>query len=117
MKHTPEPWGQYLNHITDSDGWTMGDLHFGQRFEGISVKFDAEANAARIVACVNACAGMDDPAAEIERLRAEREEIMFCLKELMSIVDIHGSATDNDFAWAEMGYARKIISKVKGTNP
>ena len=28
-----------------------------------------DANAARIVACVNACAGMEDPAAEIARLR------------------------------------------------
>jgi hypothetical protein len=27
------------------------------------------ANAARIVSCVNACAGMSDPAQEIERLR------------------------------------------------
>jgi hypothetical protein len=29
----------------------------------------SEANAARIVACVNACVGMKDPAAEIERLK------------------------------------------------
>ena len=30
-----------------------------------------KANALRIVACVNACAGMEDPAEEIDKLRAK----------------------------------------------
>ena len=37
-----------------------------------------KSNGERIVACVNACAGMDDPAAEIKRLR----EIEWQYKEL-----------------------------------
>jgi hypothetical protein len=36
-------------------------------------KEEAEANTARIVACENACAGMEDPAAEIARLRERIE--------------------------------------------
>ena len=69
-KHTPEPWRVLdggcdggiaivqISHIT-RDVWEIPrcaeDLH-------------------RIVACVNACEGMDDPAAEIERLRARVAE-------------------------------------------
>jgi hypothetical protein len=41
---------------------------------------EREANAARIAACVNACAGMDDPAAEIAHLRAELQHTK-CLLE------------------------------------
>lgn len=33
-------------------------------------------NAARIVACVNACEGMDDPAVYIETVRRDRQEFM-----------------------------------------
>jgi hypothetical protein len=126
MKHTPEPWGK-----EDFQIFPFTDIT--QR--GLQIE-----DFARSVACVNACAGMDDPETvirwmksipvgkdygpdlssllkEMEKLKAERDEIMLCLKQLMSIVDIHSSATDNDFAWAEMGYARKIISKMKGINP
>lgn len=37
-----------------------------------------EANAARIVACVNACAGMTDPAAEIAALREALANMLAC---------------------------------------
>ena len=58
-----------------------------------------EANAERIIACVNACAGMADPAAEISRLRAalgEREKAMEKAKTLVDDVammecDIYGT--------------------------
>ena len=36
---------------------------------------DREEDARRIVACVNACEGMDDPAAEIAHLRFEVERL------------------------------------------
>jgi hypothetical protein len=39
-------------------------------FFGITPREECEANAARIVACVNALAGIPDPAAEMARLRA-----------------------------------------------
>ena len=44
------------------------------------------ANARRIVACVNACAGIADPAAEIARLRADNDEIdEVCTKRQLEI--------------------------------
>ena len=62
MKHTSEPWEFKEDWISKGD-------------EAVALVYginnsQEHANAARIVACVNACAGMDDPAAEIERLRA-----------------------------------------------
>ena len=92
-KHTPEPWYAYQREhpvgysfgicnsrpcgtLVDEDGslhtdfpdWNPGTS------ELVARTYDSEnahANANRIVACVNACAGMDDPAAEISRLRDE----------------------------------------------
>jgi hypothetical protein len=55
-EHTPEPWAtngtrieSENNHGWVNDGWIIAGL------EGP----DAEANARRIVACVNACAGIE----------------------------------------------------------
>lgn len=76
LKHTSEPWmvvpDESTVYVTYIDGheteildcWTAGRIDAGM----------AKANAARIVACVNACAGMADPAAEIARLTAENEK-------------------------------------------
>ena len=58
-KHTPEPW-----------------IAVGERVAGNGILIalcghgNAD-NAARIVACVNACAGMEDPAKEIAEMREE----------------------------------------------
>ena len=84
-KHTPEPW-----IVCEHDAGCRDATNFGLSIEqdrercgeepSIIAEVDIDgdgidletgrANAARIVACVNACAGMDDPAAEISRLRA-----------------------------------------------
>ncbi len=66
-KHTPEPWEAFDAEITTPDkrvfvAVTDESIHMTQN--------EQRANAARIVACVNACAGMEDPAGEIERLQA-----------------------------------------------
>lgn len=53
QKHTPEPW----------------DLDW---FRNHQQTYDlCESDVVRIVACVNACAGMDDPVAAIEKLREQ----------------------------------------------
>lgn len=60
------------------------------------------ANANRIVACVNACAGMADPASEIAALKAQRDELLAALgvlKELAKCVrneDEYGGSTMDD---------------------
>jgi hypothetical protein len=50
--------------------------------DGIGQHDCDEANAARIVACVNACDGMQDPAKEIKRLKFERDALINKLKRL-----------------------------------
>jgi hypothetical protein len=73
--HTPEPWGFDKN---DEDNlFVFSKAKICNLYNTIGTEYDeAEANAARIVACVNACAGMEDPAAEIERLKAQRAELV-----------------------------------------
>jgi hypothetical protein len=84
MMHTPEPW-----RVDIVSGTIIFDK---EKIQGLEVIITipteaqggvkkAQANAARIVACVNACAGMEDPAAEIalltERLKNAQEELVY----------------------------------------
>ena len=88
-KHTPEPWNYggsitgcgFSTYINAAGGGVIGSagdhdtrcggLHvmYASRFYNDDPAKQAQANAARIVACVNACAGMADPADHIERLK------------------------------------------------
>lgn len=65
-EHSQEPWINDVYGFVGSNTGCIADLR---------VYHNRRENARRIVACVNACAGMDDPAAEIARLRAEVEKM------------------------------------------
>jgi len=52
---------------------------------------EGEANAARIVACVNACEGMEDPAKEIEDLKSAQIELVAALKTCIASLCTYGS--------------------------
>ena len=87
--YTPEPW-----HVSSSglvilaDGGKLGDM------AGLNTSLDEDAaNAARAVQCVNACAGMNDPAAVLAEVR----------KALRHII---GTAPDNAVHVAERALAR-----------
>lgn len=74
-KHTPEPWRIYEDMACDN--LALGDLQIcdKDKEEIAVVRFnscDSAENAARIVACVNAFAGIADPEAAI---RAAREAL------------------------------------------
>ncbi|MEO0966023.1 MAG: hypothetical protein AAFY08_13015 [Planctomycetota bacterium] len=76
--HTPEPWSVHEVHdsfggLADEDEEVISrgvngpdgvGINKGEEFELFS-----EADARRIVSCVNACAGMDDPEATIKAMR------------------------------------------------
>lgn len=74
-KHTPEPWNldsdDVVAWIDGADGESITEV-FG------------DANARRIVACVNACAGMDEPAVAIARLRAENARLREALEKIVA---------------------------------
>ena len=79
QKHTPEPWYEAGGIIFYHKGERLlSDSLIAKFFAspryGLNVK-TSYANAARVVACVNACAGMADPAAEIAALRARVAEL------------------------------------------
>lgn len=87
-QHTPGPWSQGITLITgQTKKWTPEQIEENNRRErrmifagftasdkGRSRKYiavcDSEDDARHIVNCVNACAGMVDPADEIEKLKA-----------------------------------------------
>ena len=82
--HTPEPW--HVSHDLGEGISIAHEIapHCGKLIPLAEAKFwlsakepdareTAHANAHRIVACVNACAGMADPAAEIAALRVALE--------------------------------------------
>lgn len=81
--HTPGPW---YSEAAAKDGRRNGALVFAHGATGGRVRIaevgnmgsdyaEDEANAARIVACVNACEGMDTPEASIAFLRERGEAL------------------------------------------
>lgn len=123
--HTPGPW---VVHDDPKDGWPMimaGGLA-GRIVANVNpescqdissipafVRMPANANAARIVACVNACEGMADPAAEIAKLRAQNAELLAALTEMVRIWDGPRERAAVGFA-AAVSTARAAIAKAQG---
>ena len=85
--HTPEPW--FDDRATHDQPYQnikiLGDENRGICWLWIDDApvddWNAEqrANAARIIDCVNACADMTDPAAEIAELKRQRDELLAAL--------------------------------------
>ena len=78
-KHSPEPWYDGGGRIYYKDSNRAPSQCFIAKFYaspvyGMSVK-SAVLNSERVVACINACAGMADPADEIAALRARVAEL------------------------------------------
>ena len=72
-KHTPEPWVLADMYIVESDTTKGTAVVANTRAPTTTPYSECRANAARIVACVNACAGIEDPAVELARLRRVEE--------------------------------------------
>lgn len=70
--HTKEPWRLSEGQPDNIEGvFVEGCLRDSWCRDPVC----SEEDAARIVACVNACAGMEDPAVEIAKMRAALEHI------------------------------------------
>jgi hypothetical protein len=85
MKHTKEPW---VLRGTNIDS-TNTDVSVGRCYNTNSVgqtPKSALANAKRIIACVNACAGMEEPAMEIPALKAEVERLRDALSKAHELI-------------------------------
>ena len=128
-KHTQEPWvlfevGDRVKHfcpasekektsiltVTLEDGTAFGAVY-------------SEEDARRIVACVNACAGL--PAEQLEvsplggvlngvaGLIAQRDELLAALEIIAASEEFHGDSFVCDFGTLQ-GVARAAIAKAKG---
>lgn len=120
MKHTPEPWrvdvnaAHNVNMIVSSSCDAVGKSHIAQVLTANPYKVPQEvqdANAARIVACVNHCKGATNKELEltsheqlvqrfeneardlgiaeneIRQLKAQRDELLQALMELLSLIN------------------------------
>lgn len=83
LKHMREPWKIKAN-FADSILITGPEEALDPWIAQV-ISTNRKANAERIVACVNACEGMEDPAAEIAALKAQRNELLAALEELMAM--------------------------------
>ena len=71
MNHTKEPW-----HVKKNPEWGNADYRISNKEDDEwanfgQIAYASEYNAKRIVACVNACAGMGDPVEEITELKRQ----------------------------------------------
>ncbi|WP_320152983.1 hypothetical protein [uncultured Tolumonas sp.] len=114
MNHTPEPWmlfevGDRFKHQcpASSDRTSIlttameDDVYFGAVYN--------DEDARRIVACVNACAGMENPTDEISRLKAERDDLLAALD---GLVDCYCSVSP-DLTRDERISHRRMLSKAQ----
>jgi hypothetical protein len=81
--HTPEPWHVDRFNIHAKRGECCVWINMAIGFNG-EKPGESTANAHRIVACVNALAGVENPAAELARLREEVERLEKELREAYS---------------------------------
>jgi hypothetical protein len=85
---TKEPWAilpQRADMIKGTDG-----SHVLECIGHITHE-RTQANASRIVACVNACKGMKDPAKDIEQLQLDKAELIETLSMALSTIQQDGS--------------------------
>lgn len=69
QKHTPEPWPERGEAINNPLSGTKERRRFFDDGTDCEMVMMTEYDYVRASACVNACAGMDDPAAEIKRIQ------------------------------------------------
>jgi len=104
-KHTPEPWdlmkhgviyGGPLQQYANGSSRSQIAMSTGADFMAPG---EQDANARRIVACVNACAGIDTGGLEqmpktnepivtrIQRLTVQRDELLHAAREALAVID------------------------------
>ena len=121
-KHTPEPW--FDDRATHDELYQnikiLGDENRGICWLWIDDapvddwNSEQRANANRIVTCVNACAGMANPAAEIAEMKRQRDELLGLVKAIVyHSVPVTVSGTRcAAFPWSEY---ESMVKKAKGS--
>ena len=122
--HTPEPW--FDDRATHDEPYQnikiLGDENRGICWLWIDDapvddwNSEQRANASRIVTCVNACAGMEDPVAEIDELKRQRDELLDSLRSAVETIEwMHGcSSPASDEVEEAIREGNATIAKAKG---
>ena len=97
MKHTPEPWHVTTGSIYSPTGATIAHMHREPERGNTIRPVERDENARHIVACVNACAGIENPEALPEALTAAQN--------LIHMYDNLG-----EFGITEVSAARDVLS-------
>ena len=103
QKHTPEPLelsliksnGKEFISI-ENENSVIAAINFWDN------EPEQEANADRIVACVNACAGMKDPQSEITKLKSDNAR-------MLNVIRVMQEATANDPTWIN---TNRVLSSI-----
>jgi hypothetical protein len=121
-KHTPEPWHVGGNGVIvyDEQSWGVASAVV---FHGRQEPQTSEANARRIVACVNACAGASTDVLErgavhdwsllMTGLEAQRNDLLYALSLITELAE--GHLAPNTLANIAT-IARGAVEKVSSTN-
>lgn len=126
--HTKEPWfidenNIHIGSIATLHGDDAGYSEIWSKWDGAPKSH--KDNARRIVACVNACQGLDtdhleknglpDFAGKISSLVKQRSELLKALKDCVESLKAHHPywSTDHDNI---VGFAEKIIAEVECKN-
>jgi hypothetical protein len=107
--HTPTPWA------IDGEAF-VSIVHEGDAIADLSDSpFDCEqdhANAARIVACVNACEGIDDPAATLAEVREKLGAIAHILEYVPPVLESKGATVTAFTVRDEVSKLRGLLTKL-----
>jgi hypothetical protein len=118
MSHTKEPWhtGGNGTIIYDKDGWGIASATV---FHGRNEPETSEENAKRIVACVNACAGIDTEIIErnqnkVSVMLDQRDALMLTAEYLIDrVICSTGSETSVDLVNRAIDQMRELIAGIK----
>ena len=99
-KHTPEPW-----HVDGAAIIGGGEI--------LALACSTAANAERIVACVNGCAGIADPSAVADDLLLLRTALYMAAGDVYCEKGIRGESTEF-FVQAFLAEARAALAKAEG---
>lgn len=108
-KHDPTPWSRNWQCVLDADGRVVLTAEEGGPRKGERATYY---NAARTVACVNACDGIADPAAALAEVRAILARLLVRVEGVSGMMsdadreDVEAVAADARAALALLGPAK-----------
>ena len=115
-EHTKEPW----RVMGSCAQWEMARIFSGARYIGSignsdETESETRANADRIVSCVNACAGMEDPELEIGEIQTKLQEALAAIENQKDFISALKAQRDELLAAARI--ASDVLKQERDHTP